>query len=69
MNPFDIVLTPKQQSILSAIDRRVEGSDCWVAVAVLEPKKTCTKMTAIARNLRELERGGYIERRIDHRSC
>ena len=72
MEPYEtevrLGLTPKQNNLLQEISRRTQGSEEWCAVADLFTSKTIIKMSALARNLRQLERLGYIERRLDHRS-
>ena len=71
MRPYDIdnriPITPKQKNLLDKISERSQG-DGWCAVEDLAVKKTITKMTALNRNLRELEQRGLVERRLDHRS-
>ena len=61
-------LTPKQNNLLQEISRRTQGSEKWCAVADLSASKTIIKMSALARNLRQLERLGIIERKLDSRS-
>ena len=63
-----IPITPKQKDIIRKISEQTKGPDGWCAVGNLSASKTSTKMTALNRNLRQLERRGLIERRLDDRS-
>ena len=68
MESLNLIITPKQKNILGKISELSQGPDGWCAVMDLSITKTIIKMSALNRNLRQLERRGLIERRADNRS-